>query len=316
MEKKYYLGLDVGGTKCAVSVGQVCDEELSVTERSEIATTSSPTETLKKLDERIRAYQKQYPLKKIGVSCGGPLDSRRGVILSPPNLRGWENFPIVEYLRNAYALPARLENDANACAVAEWKFGAGQGTKNMVFLTFGTGLGAGLILDGRLYSGTNGNAGEVGHVRLSQSGPLGFGKHGSFEGFCSGGGIARLAADMARKEKTPPHYFKKTDEPGNVTTKDLSGYAFQGDAFAKKVFAKSGKMLSKGLSALIDLLNPERIVLGGVFMRASELLVPTMKKELEKETLADSLEVCKIVPAALRENIGDVAAIAIAAYGE
>ena len=308
----YYLGLDIGGTKCAVSVGEVEQNNIRIVERNEVATTRNPLETLGWLDIFVREYLKKYSITRAGISCGGPLDSHRGIILNPPNLLSWENFPIVDYIQKEYNLSARLENDANACAVAEWKFGAGMGAKNMVFLTFGTGLGAGLILDGRLYAGTNGNAGEVGHIRLARSGPLGYGKNGSFEGFCSGGGISRLAIQMAKKEQETPTCIKEMGGYEKVTTKELSRFAFSGDLFAQKVFAKSGKMLGKGLSVLVDILNPEKIVLGGVFMRSGELLVPSMQKEMERESLRCSREVCEIVPARLSENIGDIAAISVA----
>ena len=215
-------------------------------------------------------------------------------------------------MKEEFGLTARLQNDANACAVAEWRFGAGRGTQNMVFLTFGTGLGAGLILDGKLYSGTNDNAGETGHIRLAKNGPVGFGKHGSFEGFCSGGGIARLAEEMAKRCKKIPTCIEKMGGMSEITTKKLAEAAFNGDSFAKRVFAKSGQMLGKGLSVLIDILNPEKIVLGGVFMRSHALLVPAMQKEINKEALDISAAVCQIVPAELSENIGDIAALAIA----
>ena len=310
------MGLDIGGTKCAVSVGGVQGDTICILERKEVSTTKDPLQTLNGLAPYIREYIKKYPIKRVGISCGGPLNSDTGVILCPPNLPGWENFPIVDYIKKEYRLDAKLENDANACAVAEWKFGAGSGTKNMVFLTFGTGLGAGLILDGKLYSGTNGNAGELGHIRLARSGPIGFGKKGSFEGFCSGGGITRLAIQMAKAEKQMPTCIVEMGGYEKVTTKTLSQFAFSGDVFAKKVFAKSGKMLGKGLSVLIDILNPERIVLGGVFMRSRELLIPSMQQELMRETLQCSLDVCEIVPAKLSENVGDIAAISVAVLGD
>ena len=155
----------------------------------------------------------------------------------------------------------------------------------MIFFTFGTGLGAGLILDGKLYGGSNGNAGEFGHIRLANKGPIGYGKKGSFEGFCSGGGIARLAVETARKQKEIPDCIQKMGGYEKVTTKGLSQAAFAGDRFAKKIFEKSGKMLGKGLSMAIDILNPEKIVLGGVFMRSSELLIPAMKKEIQNSRI-------------------------------
>lgn len=312
MMKKYSIGFDIGGTKCAVSLGEIENGEIRILRREEVATTLSPTETLEKLLPFVIEWKEAYGVEKAGISCGGPLDSVRGVIVSPPNLPGWHGFAIVEYVKKTCGLFAKLQNDANACAVAEWRFGAGKGSKNMVFLTFGTGLGAGLILDGKLYAGTNDNAGEAGHIRLAKMGPIGFGKAGSFEGFCSGGGITRLAKIMASRCKEMPKFVEKVGGMDEITTKKLAQAAFEGDAFAKRVFQKSGEMLGRGLSVLVDLLNPERIVIGGVYMRSSELLIPSMKKVMLREALSESYSVCEIVPAKLSENIGDIAALAIA----
>jgi len=307
----YYVGFDIGGTKCAVSLGELKENEVKILAREEVPT-SLPIETMEQLAKHVEMFQREKNVVSAGISCGGPLNTEKGVILTPPNLPSWHGFPIVEYIQKRFNLKATLENDANACAVAEWKFGAGRGATNMVFFTFGTGLGAGLILNGKLYSGTNGNAGEFGHMRLAKSGPVGYGKAGSFEGFCSGGGISRLAIEMGKRCKTMPECIREMGGYESVTTKKLSQAAFAGDKFAKKVFAKSGEMLGKGLSVVIDVLNPEKIVLGGVFMRSSKLLIPTMEKEIRKEALTDSARVCEIVPAQLSENIGDIAALSIA----
>lgn len=180
-------GIDIGGTKCAVIVG----DENGIADKIKFETTTVD-ETIKNI---ISAVEKLGANDAIGISCGGPLDSKRGVIMSPPNLPGWDNIEIVKMLEERFKMPVSIQNDANACALAEWKYGAGRGTENMIFLTFGTGLGAGLILDGRLYAGTNDMAGEVGHIRISDYGPVGYGKAGSFEGFCSGGGIAEIGED-------------------------------------------------------------------------------------------------------------------------
>jgi len=307
----YAIGFDIGGTKCAVSIGELGEGSIRVLGRWEVPTTT-PHETMDALLPKAIEWKKEYGALAAGISCGGPLDSKTGVIVSPPNLPLWHGFAIVDYIKQKSGLAAALENDANACAVAEWKFGAGQGTQNMVFFTFGTGLGAGLILDGRLYSGTNGNAGEFGHIRLAKTGPVGYGKEGSFEGFCSGGGISRLAVMMAKKCKKCPKCIEDMGGFDGVTTKKLAEAAKAGDRFAKKVFDKSGEMLGKGMSLVIDIVNPERVVIGGVFMRSGELLVPAMKRVIEKEALTDSARVCEIVPAKLSENVGDIAALAIA----
>ena len=307
----YAIGFDIGGTKCAVSLGELNGGEIFVIKRQEIPT-SEPRETMDELLSYAVKWKNEYGVLSAGISCGGPLDSSTGIIVSPPNLPLWHGFAIVDYIKEKSGLCAVLENDANACAVAEWKFGAGQGTRNMVFFTFGTGLGAGLILDGRLYGGTNGNAGEFGHIRLAKSGPVGYGKEGSFEGFCSGGGISRLAVMMAKRCRRMPKCIEAMGGYEGVTTKKLAEAAFGGDAFAKKVFDKSGEMLGRGLSFVIDIINPERIVIGGVFMRSGELLIPAMKRVIEKEALCASARVCEIVPAKLSENVGDIAALAIA----
>ena len=179
----YYIGLDIGGTKCAASLGKIVGDKIEILARDEVKTLPSAEETLMGLLPFVEEYKARSGATEAGISCGGPLDCKKGLILTPPNLPNWHGFPIVDFVQKKFGLKARLQNDANACAVAEWMFGAGRGTQNMVFLTFGTGLGAGLILDGKLYSGGNDNAGEAGHIRLAKNGPMGYGKVGSFEGF-------------------------------------------------------------------------------------------------------------------------------------
>ena len=310
---KYYIGFDIGGTKCAVSLGEVQGGNIRVLHREETPTQDCPKATLSILAPFVKEWAKNYGVTEAGISCGGPLDSKKGLIVSTPNLSsGWHGFYIVDYVKEEFGLSAKLQNDANACAVAEWLFGAGRGTKNMVFFTFGTGLGAGLILDGKLYAGTNDNAGEAGHIRLAKKGPVGFGGAGSFEGFCSGGGITRLAKIMASRCKKTPECIEQMGGMDAMNTKKLAQAAFAGDKFAKRVFAKSGEMLGKGLSIIVDIINPEKIVIGGVYMRSSALLIPAMNKVLQREALGESLQVCEIVPAELSENIGDIAALALA----
>ncbi len=309
---KILLGFDIGGTKCAVSVGESNGEQIRILGREQTATEFSPLATFEKLSPLAEKFLNEYECECAGISCGGPLDSAAGKILAPPNLRGWHGFNIADYVRERFGLCARLENDANACALAEWRYGAGRGSRNMVFLTFGTGLGAGLVLGGKLYGGANGNAGEVGHIRLKKKGPLGYGKNGSFEGFCSGGGIARLAELMGWRERETPECVLSAGGYKNITSKLLCDAAENGSRFAIKVFKKSGEMLGKGLSIIIDLINPEIIVLGGVYMRARKFLESAMRKALAQEALDCSARVCEILPAALGENVGDYAALSVA----
>ena len=314
------IGFDIGGTKCAVSIGYERDGELIVKDKRVIPTdlSVSPYDMI----ERMCSISEEMTecFDAIGISCGGPLSAKRGEILSPPNLPGWDNVKIVEYLENKYkGCHAYLQNDANACALVEWKYGAGHGSNSMMFFTFGTGLGAGIVIDGKIYDGASSMAGEAGHIRLAKNGPVGYGKAGSFEGFCSGNGIAqigrKLVADALLKGKILP-YCKKTDELSSLNAAILAKYAREGDKIAKKVFDISGKRLGQGLSVVIDILNPEVIVIGSIFTRCEDLLRRPMEKVLKKEVLSHSLDACKIVGAALGEKIGDYAALTVAIEGE
>ena len=307
------LGFDIGGTKCAVITAEYNNGDIKLLKKEKCPTDKSitPVEMIDRLIAMADGILDGKP-EAIGISCGGPLDAARGVVLSPPNLPTWRNVPIVALAEARFGAPAHLENDANASALAEWRFGAGRGYQNLVFLTFGTGLGAGLILDGHLYRGTNGNAGEVGHIRLCENGPIGFGKCGSFEGFCSGGGIARLAWQMAKEAPRRPSFIKADMRQEELTTKDIAEAARRGDPIACEVFRIAGERLGAGLAILVDVLNPEVIVIGGVFMRCRDLLLPPCERVLRREALSESLDLCRILPAALGEEIGDYAALGAA----
>lgn len=311
------LGFDIGGTKCAVIAANVERDKIEITAKEKIPTDLKikPEEMLDRLIALADKLCGGDRPERIGISCGGPLDPEKGVILGPPNLPGWDCVPIADIINKHYGVPVRLQNDANACAVAEWKFGAGRGFDNIVFLTFGTGLGAGLILGGKLYGGTNGNAGEVGHIRLEDVGPVGYGKAGSFEGFCSGGGIAQsgyaLALEKSRQGEIPM-YFKPGMKKEDVTAKSIAEAAKQGDKTALEVYRICGEHLGKGLSVLIDILNPERIIIGSIFARSKDLLWSAAAKVIEKEALKCSAKCCEVVPCELGEHIGDYAAVATA----
>jgi glucokinase len=258
-------------------------------------------------------------LQSIGISCGGPLDSKLGIVQSPPNLPGWDNIPIVKIFEDKFHVPAFLQNDANACALAEWKFGAGKGVENMIFLTFGTGMGAGIIADGKLYSGTNDLAGEVGHIRLAEDGPEAYGKKGSFEGFCSGTGIARIARKIIDNKLAagdPVPFLKDAGDIDNLTTKDIAAAAAAGDKTALEIFELSGEYLGKGLSILIDILNPQLIVIGSIYTRCRQFLEPACMEVIRKEALEPARLVCTVVPAALGEQVGDYASISVAIVGK
>ena len=315
------IGVDVGGTKCAVTAGYTEGNKLTICDKKGFATDTSKSadEMMAQLFEITEEFIKTYGAEVIGISCGGPLDSKTGTIICPPNLPNLHHFNITKAFSNRFGLPCHLQNDANACALAEWLYGAGERCENMVFLTFGTGLGAGLILDGKLYEGTNGNAGVVGNIRLSENGPVGFGKAGSFEGFCSGGGIAQLGYTMglaAYQRGERPLYFDPKTAPGSITAKSIAIAAEQhGDKTAIEVYRRCGEYLGKGLSIIVDLLNPQKIVIGSIFQRSRNGIWPACAEIMQQEALDISLGCCEVVAAQLIENIGDYAALTVGVYG-
>ena len=318
MNEKYSIGLDIGGTKCAVVLGKdkmTANAADVIVDKMKFPTAAGGSvqavidDIIFAAEDLLEKHGAAFSdLAGIGVSCGGPLDSKKGLILSPPNLPGWDNVPITDILSGHFGVKAVLQNDANACALAEWKFGAGKGTENMIFLTFGTGMGAGLILNGQLYSGTCDLAGEAGHIRLNASGPLGYGKEGSFEGYCSGGGIVNLAKLLMDLPDSPKTALSDV-EP--LTAKAVADAAKAGDKLAKEVYQVSAIRLGQGLAILVDLLNPEAIVIGSIYSRDTALFYDTVRDVLKKEALPASVAACKILPAALGEHIGDIAALSL-----
>lgn len=311
---KYYVGVDIGGTKIATLLA---DQNMNILDRRVFSTkeTKLPEATIEKIFKMIEEQMSDNKIiieniKTFGISCGGPLNSSKGVIMSPPNLPGWNNVEIKKIFEKKYNKSTYLQNDANACAIAEWKKGAGKGYNNIIFLTFGTGMGAGLILNGKLYSGIDDMAGEVGHMRLENKGPIGYGKAGSFEGFCSGGGIVKLGKFMIEKEIDSGYKGKLIiDLSEGLTTQKIANRAKEGEYLAIKIIEKSAKKLAKGLSILIDLLNPEAIIIGSIFTRCENLFRSIIEEILEKEVLEISYKRCKILRSELGESIGDYGAL-------
>lgn len=280
-----YLGVDIGGTKIGVCVG---DAEANILERTRLPTAQFPSADAV-LSEVVRVASQfgLRPVAGVGVSCAGPLDAERGVVLSPPNLPGWTEVPVCRILQEHLGKPVRLENDANAAALAEWRFGAGRGTQDMVFLTCSTGLGGGIIANGRLLRGHRGLAGEVGHLRLTDDGPKAYDKTGSLEAWASGSGLAQQAG-------------RPSEEVGRA--------ALAGDPQAIALVTRAGEMLGRGLAILCDVLDPEVIVCGTLALRLGDLYLEPARRVLAREALRP----CRVVPSALGDDLPEKAALAVA----
>jgi glucokinase len=315
-------GVDIGGTKTAVVLSSKPPEVLS---RRVFATkpTEGPEFAIRNivscLHEMRATHISEGPLRAIGVSCGGPLDHVAGLIQEPPNLPTWKDIPITSILANEFGVKCYLENDANAGALAEHAYGAGICTQNLIFLTMGTGIGAGLILNGKLYRGASNAAGEIGHVRLTRSGPVGHNKIGAVEGWASGAGMAKLA--QLKMAEVHARGLSTTlaainGAPQSITARDVAMAAESGDKLAKRIIRTSGQKLGEAMAILIDVLNPECIVVGGLALRLRDDLLEPARAVVKRESLSSSGAACKIMCAALGEQIGDVAALCAALEGE
>ncbi|MGB8197175.1 MAG: ROK family protein [Acidimicrobiales bacterium] len=317
-----FASVAIGGTNCSVAIAADVVDGFEWLGHRRFSTLASPDEVLSTLVrelEALLACVTDYELAGVGIVCGGPLDEGAGLVLSPPNLPRWDRIDVRAPFIESFNVPVQLMNDANAGVMAEWMWGAARGTTDAAFLTMGTGLGAGLIVDGRLHRGASGLAGEIGHWRLAVSGPHGYGKDGSFEGFCSGAGIGKWAQQTAasslqhgRPSELAPDWFDLAD----VTAHQLAKAADGGDEVALRLWSDVGRKLGAGLSLLVDLLNPDIIVIGGIYVRQHDRLEPTMLEELRNEALPESLASCRIVPSELGEEIADYSGLVAALVGD
>jgi len=303
---KTLIGFDIGGTKTAIVEGTYKAEVL---QRREVETEANKSfsHTFPQLttiaDELIEnATLAGRKVTAVSVSVGGPLEIAAGVLHDPPHLPGWHGVQLKRELESRFpGYPVRIEHDGNAGALAEFSFGIGSellGLQHLVFLTLGTGLGAGIILNGRIHRGANDTAGELGHIRLSSDGPFLHGKAGSWEGLCSGVGMLELARQMF-----PSEWRKES------SIKELVEAMLAGKEDALAVAQEAGIWLGRGLAILIDLLNPEVIVLGSLAVVLGDLLLVPARQILRVEALPTALRACRIMPARLGKSIGDVAAL-------
>ncbi len=312
----YLLGHDIGGTKLAVVIadwnGNILHKVRRPTEagRGPEAVVASLADMSREVI--ARASLATADVAGVGVSCGGPLDTRTGVVYAPPNLPGWDEVPLKAWLESALSLPAFVENDANAGALAEWSFGAGRGFRHMVYMTMSTGIGGGIILDGRLYRGPNDTAGEVGHMTIVKDGPAcGCGRRGCLESLCSGPSIARRAREKARRTPDSLMVDLSGGDPGAITAETVMAAARKDDPCAREIVDETARYMAVGLGNIVNVLNPEIIVIGTILVKAGDLLLAPIRNYLRGETWSRVYDTVQIVPAGLGDAVGDLAAIAV-----
>jgi glucokinase len=306
------LGIDIGGTKLAAGV---VSHEGKILTRAEVPTLAA--EGLEPVLARIIALGRgllgrpeaaQDRVRRIGIGCAGPVDIRAGMVFNPPNLPGWTEVALVKHIEDALSLPAVLENDANAAGLGEFYYGAGRGARSLVYLTVSTGIGGGIILDGKVWHGLKDAAGEVGHMTVVPDGPIcGCGNRGCLEAMASGPSIARQAREALAGDR--PSGLR---EIRDFTAADVSRLARDGDAVAVEVWRGAVRYLGIGVAAVITILAPERVVIGGGVTRAGEFLFEPLREEVRRRVKLVPIESVPIMPAALGADVGILGAAAVA----
>lgn len=295
------LALDIGGTKTTAAIGSVDGEifsRVSVPTRAQEGFDVAWS-VISQLAHTVFVANRER-VSSIAVSIGGPVDAALGKILSPPNLPGWDEIPLKEMLERKFGIPVNVEHDAKAGALAELYFGAAKDVNNFVFLTVGTGIGAGAIIDGRLARGNRDNFGEVGHWRLSETGPALYGKPGSWEGTASGAGVSAMATDSDPKKW-----------PAGVGANLIFDAARAGDESAMAVVSRFSESLGRGIALIVDLLAPQQIVLGSLGVRTADLILDRVQSIVDAECSSRNLP-CPVIPSGLGEDLGILAPLAVA----
>jgi glucokinase len=274
------LGVDIGGTKVAVGLVDQAGKIL-VQGRKPMTARGSPDAALQAVIDAIDSLLSPE-VKSIGICAPGPLDPKSGIVLNPPNLTAWRNFPLAEKIRNKYRLPVRLDNDGNAAALAETRWGAARGYRYVFYATIGTGIGSGIVLDGRIYHGKTGSAAEAGHVSIDYQGPVcNCGKRGCIEILAAGPAIAKRArAMLSEGAQSSAILDLAKGEVGNVTTEMVAQAFAAGDAVAREVLEETAKLLTVWLGNIVDLLDPDVMVVGGGVAAMLAPFFDEIKKQL------------------------------------
>ena len=320
----HIVGIDIGGTKLATVVANSTGHILSKIRKPTLAE-RGPEYALQLLFDMVRetveqANLEQQSISAIGVSCGGPLDTKTGIVYSPSNLPGWDALPLKAQLESEFQIPVTIENDANASALAEFRFGGGRGYDAVLYMTMSTGIGGGIVINGEIYHGANDSAGEVGHQILLPDGPLcGCGKRGCLEALCSGPAIALRAQKAIRKqlangEASATRLLNLANNSiENVKSEHVLQAARAGDVLALQLVDETAYYMGWGIANLVNILNPDIVLLGTIAIAAGDLLLNPIRKTVSELAMTRPAEVVKIAPAQLGDALGDLAAIALVA---
>lgn len=311
------IGIDLGGTKILTGLvnerGQVIAEDYRKTraKRGQDFVIGAIADSA--LQAMHNGGCSPSDIQAVGIGVPGPVDTDEGIVTLPPNLPGWHNVPIRQMVEERLGIPTFLDNDANAAALGEFLFGAGRGSTNMIYVTVSTGIGGGFVLDGRLYHGADGAAGEIGHVTILPRGPhCGCGNRGCLEAVASGTAIAREGRELVARGI--PTLISKLagGDPESVSAKLVADAAQQGDSEANEIIQEAMSYLGVGIANLVNLLNPEIIVIGGSLIKLGDILFGPVRRAVDRRAFPIASHRVQIMPAELGDQVGMCGAAAVA----
>ncbi|MDY6796684.1 MAG: ROK family protein [Actinomycetota bacterium] len=304
------IGIDAGGSKIAALVLNQGEAVEKLRVPTDITSPESVVEGLVEISNRLRrkAEPRGFEVEAIGVGIAGYIDYQRGVVTFAPNLP-LRDLPLRDLLSERCGLPVFVDNDANVAALAEAHFGAGQGAKYLVHLTLGTGVGGGIIMDGRVYRGALGSAAELGHMIIMENGPVcTCGGHGCLEALVSGWSIARRVEELTRKQAESPMVAEYLQNPGGFGAEDVARHAGDGEKFARSILAAAGRHLGVGIATLVNIFNPEAVTLSGGLMGAFPYMEMNMRLSIDKLAVPLSRRNVRVIPGILGNEGGQLGA--------
>ncbi|MCX6112212.1 MAG: ROK family protein [Proteobacteria bacterium] len=312
-KKQYAIGVDIGGTNMPCSLvddkGKILRtiEKKTLPEQGADSLALRISESVKELLTYFKGRLKKGTILGVGLGVPGILDHKRGEIVTCPNLPGWKNVPIIKLIKQKLKMPVLMDNDANCAVIGEHWIGAAKGTKNAILLTLGSGVGGGIIIDNKIYRGSHGVAGELGHITIVAEGALcGCGNHGCLEAYASANAAARTAKERLRKEEVISTLREK--DINKITAHDIFLHAEAGDIFSKNILFESGKYLGMGIATFANIFDPDIIIIGGGFSDAEKYLLPAAIDEAYKRAFKHVMDKMKIKKAKLGNNAGMIGA--------
>ncbi len=307
------IGIDVGGTNVKIAL---VDDKGKIIYSNSVPTYAQMgyEYTVNNIKQAIKDLMRETNTKPtdiqgIGFDFPGQVDYKTGIVKLAPNIPGWVNVPIAKMIEDEFHIPTRIDNDVRCAALGELKFGAGKGCENFVCITVGTGIGSGLVINGKLVRGAANAAGEIGHIKLQmQGGPIcGCGDTGCLEAFASGPSIVAMAQEYLKGGKSTK-FREMAGADGEITPYIVAKAAEAGDPVAKRIFEITGYYIGMGLVSVINLLNPEKVIIGGGVAEAGDLLLEPIRKTIKERAMVIAGNSVEIVPAQLGNSAGVIGA--------